>query len=53
MVPTANKDRDFLKYSETPLYDDLVITATFLGRMAKTVIHFLAKIKTSLTRPPR
>ena len=41
----ANKDRIFLKYSETPPYGFLVITATFLAPGENRAIHFLVKKK--------
>ena len=37
MASTANKDRSFLKYSETPPY------VHCFRRLAKTAIHFLVK----------
>ena len=37
MASTANKDRSFLKYSETPPH------VHFFRRLAKTAIHFLVK----------
>jgi len=44
MTSTENKERDFLKYSETPPYGLLVITALF-RHLAKTAIHdFLEEI---------
>ena len=51
MASTANKDRGFLKYSETPPYGLLVITATFLAP-GENRYTFSCKKKLSLIRPP-